>query len=353
MATLSARPASRFWSTRTLALYHSGVWIMARSHLSLGCAPDDYGFGLRVIVQRLYAVLLAVSGLFPTPERQLVVDDLGGVDPGVPGFDVLGGLGGPVEVSGPDGEPQPVDGTVRQLQRLLHAPDPPDGQRRPEDLLRRHPRVVRRLQKQCRLVEVPLLRDPVALGPPRAVLHLGPRFHGALDLLLDKLPPTGGVERPEHNSLGGAWSHPQAADLRGQLLDELVGHALEDEDPLHREARLPGVEEPAHARGARRPIEVRVVADDHGVRAPKLERRALEVASRERHELLADRRGAGKGYLSHQGMLRERLARARPRPRHDVEHATWKAGLVHDLRDPQGGQRSGIRRLRDDDIPRN
>src|SRR5215213_8634153 len=108
MATLSARPASRFRSTRTLALYHSGVWIMARSHLSLDCAPDDHSFGLRVIVQRLYAVFLAVSRLLPTPERQFVVDDLGGVDPGVPGFDVLGGLRGPVEVRGPDRGPQPV-----------------------------------------------------------------------------------------------------------------------------------------------------------------------------------------------------------------------------------------------------
>src|SRR5215204_3274890 len=114
MATFSARPASRFRSTRTLALYHSGVWIMVISHLSSGCAPDDHGFGLRVIVQRLYAVLLAVSGLLPTPERQLVVDDLRGIDPGVPGLDALGGLRGPVEVGGPNGGPQPVDGAVRQ-----------------------------------------------------------------------------------------------------------------------------------------------------------------------------------------------------------------------------------------------
>src|SRR5215212_7243500 len=153
MATLSARPASRFRSTRTLALYHSGVWIMARSHLSLGCAPDDYGFGLRVIVQRLYAVLFAVSRLLPTPERQLVVNDLGGVDPGVPGLDALGGLRGPVEVRGPYGGPKPVGGPVGQLQRLLHVPHPPDGQRRPEDLFGSHPRVARWLQEQRRLVK--------------------------------------------------------------------------------------------------------------------------------------------------------------------------------------------------------
>src|SRR5215213_4169608 len=157
MATFSARPASRFRSTRTLALYHSGVWIM-RYHPSSGCAPDDYGLGLRVVVECLYAVLLAVSRLFPTPERQLVVDDLGGVDPGVPGLDALGGIRGPVEVSGPDGGPQPIDRAVRQLQRLLHAPYPPDGQRRTEDLFGRHPRVMRGLEHQRRLVIVPLLR---------------------------------------------------------------------------------------------------------------------------------------------------------------------------------------------------
>src|SRR5215210_765562 len=185
MATFSARPASRFRSTRTLALYHSGVWIMVISHLSLGCAPDDYGFGLRVIVQRLYAVLLAVSGLLPTSERQLVVDDLGGVDPGVPGLEALGGVRSPVEVRGPYRGPEAVYGAVRKIQGLLHAPDPPDGQRRPEDLLRRHSRVARGLQEQRRLVEVPLLGEPVALGPLRAVQHLRPRVHGALDLLLD------------------------------------------------------------------------------------------------------------------------------------------------------------------------
>src|SRR5215208_3279815 len=174
MATFSVRPASRFRSTRTLALYHSGVWIMVRAHLSLGCTPDDHGFRLRVIVKRLYAVLLAVSGLLPTPEQQFVVDDLGGVDPGVPGLDALGGLRGPVEVRGPDRGPQPVDGTVRQLQGLLHSPHPPDGQRRPEDLLRRHPRVVRGLQKERRLVEVTPLGEPIALRPPGTGQHLRP-----------------------------------------------------------------------------------------------------------------------------------------------------------------------------------
>src|SRR4051794_18429147 len=127
MATLSARPASRFRSTRRLALYHSSVPIMVRSHPSSGCAPDYHGFGLCVVVKRLYPVLLAVPRLLPAPERQLVVDDLGGVDPGVPCLDALGCLRSPVEVSGPDGRPQPINGPVGQLQRLLHAPHTPDG----------------------------------------------------------------------------------------------------------------------------------------------------------------------------------------------------------------------------------
>src|SRR5215216_199634 len=169
MAALSARPASRLRSTRTLALYHSGVSIMRESPLGyrFGTAElsrcslvtgdhsplDDDRLGLRVIVEGLYAVLLAMARLLPAAEGQLIVDELGRVDPGVARLEPLGGLGGPVEVGGPDRGAEPVDRAVREFERLLHSRDPPDGERRPEDLLRGHPRVARRLEKQGRLVE--------------------------------------------------------------------------------------------------------------------------------------------------------------------------------------------------------
>src|SRR5215212_7664729 len=161
MATLSARPASRLRSTRTLALYHSGISIIIESPLGyrfgtaeLRCSGlvrtdhgplDDDRLGLRVVVDGLYAVFLAVARLLPAAEGQLIVDELGGVDPGIARLEALGCLGGPVEVGSPDRGAEPVDRAVRQFERLLHARDPPDGERRPEDLLRSHPRVARRL----------------------------------------------------------------------------------------------------------------------------------------------------------------------------------------------------------------
>src|SRR5829696_6251003 len=173
MATLSARPASRLRSTRTLALYHSGISIMRESppgHRFGTAGPscgglvtgdhgplDDDRFGLRVVVEGLYAVLLAIARLLPAAEGQLVVDELGGVDPGVPRLQPLSGVRSPVEVSGPHGRAEPIDRAVRELQRLLHVRDAPDGQRRPKDLLGGHPRVSRGLEQQGRLVEVAAL----------------------------------------------------------------------------------------------------------------------------------------------------------------------------------------------------
>src|SRR5215208_1341772 len=173
MAILSARPASRLRSTRTLALYHSGISIIIESppgyrfgtaelrcsgRLTTDHGPLDHDrLGLRVVVEGLYAVFLSVARLLPAAEGQLIVDELGGVDPGIARLEALGCLGGPVEVCGPDRGAEPVDRTVRELECLLHARDTPDRERRPEDFLRRHPRAARGLQEQGRFVEEALI----------------------------------------------------------------------------------------------------------------------------------------------------------------------------------------------------
>src|SRR5215210_2088727 len=132
MATLSARPASRLLSRIVLALNHSGTVITPSSSTR---TPNHDGLCLRVEVERLDSVLLAIPRLLPAAERQLIVDDLGRVDPGIPRLDPLRRLRRPVQVRGPNGRPEPENRRVGQLERLLHVPDPPHGQRRPEDLL--------------------------------------------------------------------------------------------------------------------------------------------------------------------------------------------------------------------------
>src|ERR671927_24578 len=127
MATFSARPTPSLRSTIKLALYHSGTLIMlsplrrrpgaaelSSSVLGFGRRRsfDHDRLGLRVVIEGLDPVLLSVSALLPTAERQLVVDELRGVDPGIARLQSLGRIRSPLEVAGPDGGPEPVDRTV-------------------------------------------------------------------------------------------------------------------------------------------------------------------------------------------------------------------------------------------------
>src|SRR5215218_5131281 len=160
------------------------------------------------------------------------------------------------------------------------------------------------------------------------------------------------MQRPEHHALRCSRTDPELLDLTSELLDELVGNAVEDVEALYGQARLATVEEPPHARGARGLIKICVVANDHGIRAPELERGALEVARRYGHELLARWRRARKGYLAYQGMLRERLTGPLARACDDVEHTRRQASFVHDLRYPQRRERGGVGGLRNHDVAR-
>src|ERR687885_105466 len=123
MATFSARPTSSLRSTIKLALYHSGTLIMlsplrrrpgaaelSSSVLGFGRRSFDHDrLGLRVVIEGPNPVPLSVPALLPTAERQLVVDELRGVDPGVARLQSLGRIRSPLEVAGPDGGPEPVD----------------------------------------------------------------------------------------------------------------------------------------------------------------------------------------------------------------------------------------------------
>src|SRR5437763_6633177 len=60
-------------------------------------APDHHRLRLGVVVERLFAVLLAVAARLPASEGKLVVDLRARVDPGVAGLDPGCGLAGPCE----------------------------------------------------------------------------------------------------------------------------------------------------------------------------------------------------------------------------------------------------------------
>src|SRR5437764_15429028 len=68
---------------------------------NLSPGPQHDRLGLRVVVEGLLAVLLAVAARLPAAERQLVVDLGPRVDPGVAGFDAGCRLACSLQVAGP------------------------------------------------------------------------------------------------------------------------------------------------------------------------------------------------------------------------------------------------------------
>src|SRR5262252_6538019 len=61
-----------------------------------------YRFGFGVIIEGFGAVLFTQAALFEASERQLVVDHLCRIDPGIAGFNPFGGASGTTQIIRPD-----------------------------------------------------------------------------------------------------------------------------------------------------------------------------------------------------------------------------------------------------------
>ena len=92
------------------------------------------------MLDRLLAVFLADAALLHAAEGQLVVDDLRRVDPGIAGFDVLGGEHGLIDVARPDRGAQAEDGIVCLLDAFFQILNSDDRKSRPEYFFFEHPR---------------------------------------------------------------------------------------------------------------------------------------------------------------------------------------------------------------------
>ena len=106
------------------------------------------------------------------------------------------------------------------------------------------------------------------------------------------------MERPHlYAFLHAVTDRPLLARAVGDLRHELLSDLREEIDPLHREARLARVEESAD-RGSRScATYVGVVADDHRIASPELERHARDVLGSELHDPLARLGLAGESDL--------------------------------------------------------
>ena len=87
-------------------------------------------------------MLLAQTALLQSAKRQLIVDDLARVDPGVAGVDSLGRTGRAVEIVRPDRRTQSVDRAVSLFYVLIEILDPQNRKRRSENFFADQGRVL-------------------------------------------------------------------------------------------------------------------------------------------------------------------------------------------------------------------
>src|SRR5712691_9055175 len=232
--------------------------------LSVSVVVDLDALGLVVVVEPLYAKLPSEAALLETAERDFRPRDRRRVHPRRPRFHPLSRIVGPLRVARPHRGAKPVDRVVRPVESFVHVLDHEDGESGSEALLPCHRRLVFDVDQKGRLVEVSPLQ-PFTLGAPPPCEELGSPLRGVLDHRFYLLPLLGVVERAHV----GLWVEPGAEPYRlhllHKLLRELAGYLLEEEQSLHRCARLTAVPEPPPSRSLHREVYVGVVADNHGV----------------------------------------------------------------------------------------
>ena len=139
--------------------------------------------------------------------------------------------------------------------------------------------------------------------------------------------------------------HLQRLHPGRELLDELVGNALLNQQPARRGAAL-AVQRVDHEHDRiQRAIEVGVVEHDHRVLAAEFEMDALQGRGALRHDSGAGRALADKADCLDGGMLGQRLAGFLAHAVNGVEHAVGQAGLFCQSRQQIGGDRRPFRRL--------
>ena len=138
---------------------------------------------------------------------------------------------------------------------------------------------------------------------------------------------------------------PDAAGEGEEPLEELVDDVLVDDEPARGDARLALVVEDAEGRASDGGRQHRILEHDVRALAAELEVHLLERRSRAGGNGPADIRAAGERHLGDAGVVDDALARSRAVARQDVHNARGEADFGHELGDPQGAERSDLRRL--------
>ena len=94
-----------------------------------------------------------------------------------------------------------------------------------------------------------------------------------------------------------------------ELRYELVVNLVEQIQPFDRQARLAAIEEAADRCGARRLVDIGVVANDHRIAAAELERDPLHVLRRNLHDMFSGGGRTGETDLANPWILQQSFRR--------------------------------------------
>src|SRR3990167_8939000 len=281
--------------------------------LRVSLGGDYNGFLLRIVIDRLVAVFFSETALLHSAKGELVIDDLRRVDPGIAGFDPLRSRHGSINVSRPYGGTQTEDGIVCLLDGVVQILNPDDRKGRTEALFLQNSRGRIDVGKKRRLQVEPLIVIP-AFRPLGAVKHPCPALDRLLDLFFNLLPLAGSVEGSHKGVRLEPVTDSELFHLLDQFLHEYVGDLVEQIKPLDSQTGLAAVEESANRSGAHRPIEIRVVANDHRIAAAQFQGHVFKVFGSGLHHAPARVGGAGKADLTHRGIYQQFFANDASRP---------------------------------------
>ena len=240
---------------------------------------------------------------------------------------------------GPHAGGQAVGARVGLLDRLGLRAERQHRHDRAEDLLDGDPVGGRDVGEQRRREPVAALGQRAGDRAPRRALALA-----GVDQRLDPLQLRGGVDRADVGVLVERVADAQQAHPPPQLLDDLLGDALLQQQPRAGAAHVALVEEDAVDDALDGLVERGVVEHDVGGLAAELEREADVAARGGGLDVLADLGRAGERDLVDVRVADQRGA-GRAVAGDDVHDAVRQLGLLADLGQQQRGQRRRLGRL--------
>ncbi len=174
-----------------------------------------------------------------------------------------------------------------------------------------------------------------------------------VDQALDVADGLGVHHRAERGRAHARIADRHGRDLRLEACDEILRHALDDDDPLGRHADLALVHEGAERGGLDRLVEIGVVQHDQRRLAAQFEQAGLQMLGRALGDDPADRGRSGEVDAAHRGMIDQRAdhrARICRRIGDEIDDAGGEARLLERLDDQPVGARAQLRTLEDDGV---